>query len=229
MNWVAIIPVRAGSKGVKNKNIRCVEGKPLYRYTVDFARELGANQIFLTTDIQEILSSPKENNLTVIKRDAFLCQDNTPIASVILNFLSSSEGIKINDDETLVLLQATSPIRIKSHLLDALEQFKNSEDVDLMMSVTQTKNNALKYGYVVNGNFNHISSPSFCFENRQNLPELFKPTGAFYIFKAGWYRLNKNLVTKATKAFIIPNSQSLDIDSVEDFKRFEASLLNRGK
>jgi DNA gyrase subunit B len=137
--------------------------------------------------------------------------------------------IKINDDETLVLLQATSPIRIKSHLLDALEQFKNSDDVDLMMSVTQTKNNALKYGYVVNGNFNHISNPSFCFENRQNLPELFKPTGAFYIFKAGWYRLNKNLVTKATRAFIIPNSQSLDIDSVDDFKRFEASLLTRGK
>ena len=87
---------------------------------------------------------------------------------------------------------------------------------------------ALKYGFVVDGTFKHISDPHLCFENRQNLPKLFKPTGGFYIFKAGWYRKNKSLATNATKAYEIPNNLSLDIDSLDDFAKFELILKGKG-
>ena len=60
MNWISLIPVRSGSKGIPNKNVRLVCGKPLYRHTVDFALNAGTNQIYITTDIQEILTRPKE-------------------------------------------------------------------------------------------------------------------------------------------------------------------------
>ena len=97
-----------------------------------------------------------------------------------------------------------------------------------MMAVTKTENNALKYGYVIDGHFKHIAEPHLCFENRQDLPDLFKPTGDFYIFKAGWFRSNKSLATKATGAYEIPTSQSLDIDCLADLEHFETILKTKG-
>ena len=228
MNWISVIPVRSGSKGLVNKNIRSIRGKPLYRYAVDFALEAGTKQIYITTDIKEILSSPYETSITVTERNSALCQDDTQMSYVILDFLIDGAGREIKNDETIVLLQATSPLRKKSDLMMALELFSKSKEIDLMMAVTEARNDALKYGFINNGTFKHISKPSHCFENRQNLPKLFRPTGAFYIFKAGWYRSNKSFATEATSAYEISNKESLDIDTLEDLKRFEATLDNGG-
>lgn len=228
MNWISFIPVRSGSKGVSNKNIRPICGKPLYRYTVDFALDAGANQVYISTDIREILSAQPEEKITIVKRKKNQCLDDTQMSSVILDFLLSSKGMKIDDSETIVLLQATSPLRKKIDLKNALKQFSNSSNVDLLMAVTKASNNALKYGFVVEGNFKHLSEPYMCFENRQNLPNLFRPTGAFYIFKAGWYRKNKSLATNRTRAYEIPKNQSLDIDSIDDLRQFESIIKEKG-
>ena len=227
MNWISIIPLRAGSKGLENKNIRFIKGKQLYRYTVDFALKAGTQQVYISTDIKEILSAPYEKDILVSERNSALCQDDAKMSAVILDFLNHGEGKKIGADQTIVLLQATSPLRRQLDLMNALELFSKSHTTDLMMAVTQVENNALKYGFVINGNFKHISEPRLCFENRQNLPKLFKPTGAFYIFKAGWYRANKSFATKATSAYEIPNEHSLDIDSLEDADHFQTIIENR--
>tara|TARA_A100001011_G_C14103895_1_gene754015 strand:+ start:271 stop:960 length:690 start_codon:yes stop_codon:yes gene_type:complete len=227
MNWICLIPLRAGSKSVPNKNIRSVSGKPLYRYTVDYALDSGASHTYISTNIKEILALPKEKNITITKRNDNLCADDTPMSAVILDFLKSSEGVKIGKEQTIVLLQATSPLRQKKDLLNALKRFENAKMMDLMMAVTKAENHALKYGYVTNGTFNHISDPNLCFENRQKLPKLFKPTGTFYIFKAGWYLKNKTLATYSTGAYEIPQDQSLDIDTVADLKLFEDILKKR--
>ena len=226
MDWISIIPMRAGSKGVKNKNTRPICGKPLYQYTIDFARKAGTRKIYITTDIQDILSSPAENGIIVSQRKSSLCQDDTTMSSVILDFLVYGAGKELSDDQTIVLLQVTSPLRQKSDLITALDQFSASHKINLMMAVTQAENNSLKYGFLVNGNFKHIAEPSLCFENRQNLPKLFKPTGAFYIFKAGWYRSNKGFATNATGAYEISTKQTIDIDSLEDIERLETILKN---
>ena len=185
MSWVSIIPLRAGSKGVRNKNTRSIFGKPLYQYTVDFALKAGAKKIYITTDIKEILLSDPKEKIILLERDQKLCTDDSIMSDVLLNFLTSFEGSKIKDDQTIVLLQATSPLREKKDLLKALQLFEKSSKTNLVLSVTRAENHVLKYGYVIGGNFKHISDPHLCFQNRQNLPKLFKPTGSFYIFKAG--------------------------------------------
>ena len=228
MDWISLIPVRAGSKGLANKNIRQISGKPLYEYTVDFALSAGTSCVYVTTDIPEILSVAPKTKVIINKRKKRLCKDDTPMSSVILDFLEGKEGIKIRNDQIIVLLQATSPLRKKLDLISALNQFIGSQQSDLMMAVTEAENNVLKYGYVADGNFKHISKPHLCFENRQNLPKLYRPTGAFYIFRAGWYRKNKTLATPYTGAYELKNNQSLDIDTLEDFKKFEAIIKNKG-
>ena len=228
MEWITIIPIRAGSKGVKNKNIYPICGKPLYQYTVDFAMEAGAKKIYISTNITEILAKPHNKKIVIEKREEGLCSDHTKMSCVILNFLNGKEGRKIKNSEVIVLLQATSPVRQKIDLLTALKQFESTDKIDLMMAVTEAENHVLKYGFVLNGHFKHVSEPHLCFENRQNLPKLFKPTGSFYIFKAGWFRANKSLATKSTGAYEIPKNQSLDIDSLIDLKRFESLVDKEG-
>ena len=228
MDWISLIPVRAGSKGLANKNIRQISGKPLYEYTVDFALSAGTSYVYITTDIPEILSVTPKTNVIITKRKKRLCKDDTPMSSVILDFLTSKEGIKIKDDQIIVLLQATSPLRKKLDVLTALNQFIGSQQADLMMAIIEAENHVLKYGFVADGNFKHISKPHLCFENRQNLPKLYKPAGDFYIFRAGWYRKNKTLATPNTCVYELKNNQSLDIDTLADFKKFEAIIKNKG-
>ena len=68
MKWISVIPIRAGSKGIKNKNVRNILGKPLYRYSVEAAIEAGAEKIFISTNIEEVLRTSLEENVFVQKR-----------------------------------------------------------------------------------------------------------------------------------------------------------------
>ena len=53
--WVAIVPMRAGSKGLPSKNVRQLAGAPLYQHCVNAAREAGASKIVISTDIESVL------------------------------------------------------------------------------------------------------------------------------------------------------------------------------
>ena len=59
MKWISLIPMRAGSKGLPNKNTIPVAGKPLYQYSVDAALSAGARRIYISTDIQKVLACPQ--------------------------------------------------------------------------------------------------------------------------------------------------------------------------
>ena len=70
MRTIAIIPARAGSKGIKNKNIHSINGKPLIQYTIDSMAKNSScfDNIFITSDSEKILDIAKLNNITQIKR-----------------------------------------------------------------------------------------------------------------------------------------------------------------
>ena len=224
MKWISVIPIRAGSKGIKNKNIQPVFDKPLYKYSIDSAIEAGATKIFISTDIREVIATSFDKKIVVEERPKDLCRDDTPMSDVMLNFLTIGAGANIKEDDIIVLMQATSPLRKKKTIIDALQKFSGSEDLELMMAVTETSNSPLKYGFLNNSRFENISKPEYCFSNRQSLPRLFRPTGSFYIFRAGWYRKNKSFNTISTGAYEIPQNQSIDIDSTNDIKKFEQIL-----
>ena len=230
MKWISVIPIRAGSKGIKNKNILPVFGKPLYKYSVEAALKAGADRIYISTDIREVLLKTFEKKVFVQKRPERLCRDEAPMSDVMLDFLTTGVGANIKDNKVIVLMQATSPLRKEEDLISALKKFSISENVDLMMAVTETSNSPLKFGFIKNEKFISISEPNYCFSNRQTLPRLFRPTGSFYIFRAGWYRKNRNFNTIATGAYEIPQNQSVDIDTPKDIKKFEKLLrAKKGK
>lgn len=108
MRIVAIIPARSGSKGIKDKNLRPLCGKPLVAWSIEQA--LDAEQVdavYVTTDSQRIAAVAQSYGVAVIERPAALATDTATTDSTLRHALATTG----EDVDFCVLLQPTSPIR----------------------------------------------------------------------------------------------------------------------
>ncbi|MFD1913521.1 cytidylyltransferase domain-containing protein [Halodurantibacterium flavum] len=214
---VAIVPVRGGSKGLPGKNTRLLAGKPLYRHALDQGLALGARCI-LTTDIPDLLATDHGPGVTALARPAELARDDTPMDPVLDHAMRSFDGTA-----TVVLLQATSPLRAPDDIRAAITLHAGGA-FDLVMTVTETSSTILKYGMMRDGAFQPVAGADYCFMNRQALPPVYRPNGAVYVFDADWFRRNGRLATDRIGAVEMPAARAQDIDTEEDFRRAEATL-----
>jgi len=224
--WVAIVPMRSGSKGLPSKNVRQLGGMPLYQHSVRVAQEAGASKIVLSTDIESVIQRGHSDTVFLVRRPAKLAGDLSPMDGVVAHVLSHEVGLEISDSTIVVLLQPTSPLRLPQDVHESI-QLLVANDADLAMGVTAVDSGVLKYGQIVDGRFVPLSRPEYCFANRQSLPEVVRPNGAIYAFRAGWFRRNGGFETSRIAAVSMPEERSIDVDSVEDFERAEALLLKR--
>ncbi len=222
--WTAIIPLRAGSKGLPNKNILPLNGQCLYLYAVNAALAAGASRIVISTDIVTVLNAAPINRVECVVRPQHLCGDTVDMATVLLHLIKTE-----NLSGTLVLLQATSPLRTAAHIQAGLALF-NSQNYDLVMGVTPAERSILKWGFLQNNQFMPLSNPQYCFSNRQQLPEVVRPNGALYLFNAAWFINNGGFTgSNLTRigALNMNEKDSLDIDNAADFAACAAVLLNK--
>jgi len=218
---LAILPLRAGSKGLAKKNLRPIAGKPLYRHTLDQAlRTVG--RCAITTDIPELLSGEVPDGCIVIERPEELAGDRTPINPVLAHMFEQLESAG-ELPETAVLLQATSPLRLDDDVRAAIDLYEKG-DFELVMSVTSADSGILKYGFLDGGRFDAVARPEYCFENRQDLPQVVRPNGAVYVFSPETFRRNGGLATQSIGAVEMPVARSIDIDDEDDLKAAEAIL-----
>lgn len=216
--WTAVIPLRAGSKGLPRKNVLPLAGKPLYRHAVDQALAAGAQRVLLSTDIAEVLSAALPERVTAIRRPADLCGDAVPMAPVLAHALAAGAV-----SGTVVLLQATSPLRLPADIESALALFAGG-GFELVMSVTAADRGVLKWGRLEGSRFLPLADPAYCFANRQSLPPVVRPNGAVYVLDAGWFAARQSFVSERIGVVEMPPERSQDIDTAADFERC-ASLL----
>jgi CMP-N-acetylneuraminic acid synthetase len=216
--WTAVIPLRAGSKGLPSKNIRPLAGKPLYRHAVDQALQAGASRVVITTDIPEVLWAELPAQVALVERPAELAGDTVPMAPVLQHALHTADS-----HGTVVLLQATSPLRQSRDIEAALAVFAGGY-FELVMSVTSADRGVLKWGTLRGNRFQPLSSPEHCFANRQSLPPVVRPNGALYVLNAERFVASGSFVSERIGVVEMPAERSLDIDSLDDFERCEAAL-----
>ena len=115
---VAFVFARGGSKGVKNKNLRLIAGKPLLAHTVLQARASGLfDDIALSSDSDEILRTAAEYGVArLIKRPADLATDTAPKLPVIRHCVEEAERLAGTQYDLVVDLDATSPLRLPEML-----------------------------------------------------------------------------------------------------------------
>lgn len=217
--YTAVIPIRSGSKGLPKKNIRSFLGNPLYTYTLNQAKDLELNRIIISTDEILILNAKPINGVEVIKRPQYLTGDDVEMKLVIKNIIDTC---CINGP--IILLQVTSPLRKKEHIEEAMHIFDTGK-FDLIMSVTMADSKALKWGTLDSQRFTPLNEPNFCFKNRQNLPSVYKPNGALYIFDSQSFLKNDNFPTTNIGVIEMTNIESLDIDTLQDFNLCEEIYL----
>ena len=220
---IAIVPVRAGSKGLVGKNVRMLQGEPLYMRSVKQGLEV-AGRCIVNTDIEEIITAvaPHPPGMEVQERPHHLARDDTPMSEVLLEGLKSLEIT----DANIVLLQATSPLRSLEDIKAAIKIFKLGGH-PLVFSVSETDSTLLKTGFVENNIFRPVSRMDYLFMNRQSLPKTYRPNGAIYVFDLAWFVANESLNTDKAGVLVMPPERGVDIDTIEDFKYVEAQLMKK--
>ena len=215
---IALVPVRAGSKGLPGKNLRPFAGVPLWRRAVDQGFAAGAAEVVVSTDIPELLAHPPEPRLRMLPRHAALAGDAVPMDPVIAHALEAMPAAA-----RVVLLQATSPLRRVEDIAAAVALHRTGE-WELVMTVSPADPGVLKWGFVAGGRFRALVDPAHAFANRQSLPPVWRPNGAVYVFDAAGFRARGRLACDRIGAVEMPAARALDIDDAADFARAEAAF-----
>lgn len=129
---VAFIPVRAGSKSIKNKNITLVNNKPLVYWTVSAANNSNLDKVFVSTnsiEIKTLVESFGFNKVEVIERSEESSSDKATSESALIEFANKYEF------DNVVFLQATSPLTQTYDINGALEKFLNSDKKSLISAI----------------------------------------------------------------------------------------------
>ncbi len=203
MKILAVIPARAGSKGIPNKNIRIVNGKPLIAYCIENALcSKYITDIVITTDSEEIELIAKYYKVPYLHRCSELCKDNVTLDAVIYDVCKNFEG------EYVITMQPTSPT-LKADTLDEAIEYAIEKDTDTLISVVNRPHLAWieRAGKIIPDYSERL--------NRQYLPKRFLETGAFVISKSKIVT-EKTRIGKKVDVFEISDNEAIDIDSFQD-------------
>ena len=225
MNPLIIIPARGGSKRIHRKNIKLFNGRPLIHYSIEVARELFNDEIIcVSTDDQEIKSIVESYGLKIpYLRPSNLATDTATTRDVILDTVKWHEQKGYHPD-TIILLQPTSPLRTSNHLKDSLLEWDNS--LDMITSVSLPFNDNLKNIFYENENGHLIKIEETKILNYdQN--KIFQLNGAIYIIKVDSLKTSEISKFSKVKKFIMKKINSVDIDTIEEWKLAESIALNK--
>lgn len=216
MSILAVIPARAGSKGIPNKNIRIVGGHPLVYYAIRNAQQSRRiTNIIVTTDSPEVGIIASQMGVQVKWRDPALCTDDVTLDSVVFDAVPEKKHW-----DYIVTMQPTSPT-LKADTLDRAIEYAEQQELDTVISVFNDPH--LSWG-IEDGK----KVPNYEMRlNRQYLPPCYRETGAFVISRADIVT-DKSRIGKRIDIYELSEEESRDIDTFDDL-RIVANTLKRSK
>ena len=225
-NILCTICVRSGSKGVKNKNIKKIKGKPLIYYTLNQAiKSKLFNNIVISTDSEKILEySKKEKNIDRIKRPKNLAKDDSPKIPVIRHCLIEMEKRYKKKYDLIFDLDVTSPLRKIYDLKKALNKMIRNKSDNLFSVCLSKRNPYFNAVEFKKNNIKPIKNLMQQITSRQNAPVVYDMNASIYIWKRKTLLNSNTVFQKRTSIYIMPEERSLDIDTPLDFKIVEFLL-----
>ena len=226
MKKIAIITARSGSKGLPNKNVLLVNGKPLMAYSIEAALESQLfNKVIVSTDSQEYIDLLNHYPIEFIKRAEHLASDTASSFVVLEDVLT-----RYSNYDYFVLLQPTSPLRTAQHIQEACSKFEEqSEQFDFLVSVTKSdKSTALIKPIEADGSLKHFQLDYSNYARQKHLTE-YAPNGAIFIAKPAAYLKQKHFFGAKSLAYMMEKSVSIDIDDSQDFEYFYFLMQQKNK
>ena len=230
MKNIAIIPARSGSKGLRNKNILPLNGKPLLAYTIEAAlRSKCFDTVMVSTDSKKYARIAQEYGAEVpFLRSEALSQDAASPWEVVKEVLDRYKEAG-EEFDTFALLQPTSPLRDAKDIRNAYQELKDKKanavvsmcELECSMHLVNTLPKSLSMkGFIPDEQYN---------KRRQEIRPYYRFNGAIYISKIKTFLKDKNIYRNRCYAYIMDRERSYDIDSAFDLKLVEAIIRNGRK
>jgi len=225
MGNLAIIPARSGSKGLRDKNIRLLNGIPLIAYSINAAKKANVfENIMVSTDSVRYAEISKEYGADVpFMRSDETSNDMAGSWEVVMEVLTNYSEIGIKFD-TVCLLQPTSPLRKAEDILNAYDLL-GLKSVDAVTSVCEVEHSpewimALPEDLSLS-EFRKKEKNSV---PRQLLKKYYRFNGAIYIRKINYDGKQIKICAENECAYIMERKNSVDIDTIDDFEYAEFLL-----
>lgn len=223
-NVLCTICARGGSKGVKNKNIKKLHGKPLIAYTIEQAK---ASKLFehivISTDSDEIATIAKKYGAEVFfKRNTKMASDTAGKLDVIKDAFKKSEEYYQRTFDYLIDLDATAPLRSTEDIINSFNQFKKNNNDNLITAMPSRRS---PYFNLIEQDKNGKVYLSKEFDKkvlrRQDVPKSYDMNASIYIWKKDVLLNENSLFLENTGLYVMPEERSIDIDSELDFQFVE--------
>ena len=225
MKNIAIIPARSGSKGLKDKNIRLLNGKPLLAYTIEAAIDSGCyDTVMVSTDSEKYAQIAREYGAEVpFLRGNENSADNASPWEVVKEVLDRYKTLG-KEFDTFTLLQPTSPLRDARDIQNAYAELKEKDanavvsmcELECSMHLVNTLPEDLSMeGFISNEQYNI---------RRQDIRPYYRFNGAIYVSKVETFYQHMNIYDDKCYAYIMDRNRSYDIDDENDLKIVEALM-----
>ena len=215
-NSISIISARGGSKGLPNKNIKPLLGKPLICYTIEQSLRCFERTV-LSSDSTDILSIGRSyKDVEIVKRPQNLSTDDTPKLPVIRHAINELE-LK---SEIIADIQPTSPLRRDESINEAIEKLNEHIDSENVISISSSDIHP-EYNLVTTNNnyLKLLKKPNKPITGRNKLLNHFYLNGSFFIWRYKHLMAEDNTVIRKKSLFVeTPKLNSIDIDDIVDFK-----------
>lgn len=226
MNHLAIIPARSGSKGLKDKNICPLNGKPLIAYSIMAAQESGVfSEIMVSTDSPRYADIARTYGANIpFLRSEVNSNDTAGSWDVVKEVLCGYLNIGHQFD-SVCLLQPTSPLREPEDIVAAYE-FYFQKNADAVTSVCEMDHSPL-WATTLDSDLSltaYRKRTSDVDVPRQMLKTYYRINGALYIRRIRYVENEIEILEKKEYAYIMDRRKSVDIDTLDDFE-YAAYLL----
>lgn len=224
------ICARGGSKGVKNKNIKELDGKPLIAYTIEQTKASGLfEHIVISTDSDDIATIAKAYGAEVFfKRSDEMSSDTAGKLDVIKDAFVRSEAYYGKQYDYLVDLDATAPLRSVDDVKNAFAQFLQENNDNLITAMPSRRSPYFNMVEVsVDGKVTLSKKLDDSIVRRQDAPKSYDMNASIYIWKREVLLGQNSLFLEKTGLYVMPEERSIDIDTELDFEFVEFLMRKR--
>lgn len=218
MRNLAIIPARSGSKGLIDKNIKLLNGKPLLAYTIEVAKKSGLfDEIMVSTDSREYADIAKKwgANVPFLRSDEF--SNDTASSWDVVKEVIERYRILGNEFYTVALLQPTSPLRTSNDIIEGYKVMKVKE-ANFVVGVCEMDHSPLWANTLPEDlSMENFIRPEVVKIPRQSIPTYYRINGALYIVKVDYLMRTLDIYGDRSFASVMKKENSIDIDDQMDF------------
>ena len=216
-----IIPARAGSKRIKNKNIRKINGKPLIYWSIKYAKKYVKNDdIVVSSDSKIIHNISEDEKIKFLKRHKNSSGDNAKVYFAIVHVLKKIDSLK--KYKYIALLQPTSPLRPKNMIFNGIKILEKNKGFQNLIHLEKTN---YKIGTISKKNeWAPLYDPVL---RGQDIINQFRPSGCLFLYLRKDFENYKNFLKRKNYGFIQNlKKETVNIDNEEDFIKLKFLLQN---